>query len=238
MLKSLAMQKSRGCSWTCMAEPFRGVTGSNLVSQDVALAQIKMKASGIGPLSLLFLPQEGGGGLEKLYSEHWHSMDDRVNDIYKWMIHINEAFSVAKTILLLIASVFMSWTRWSLWILSRSGYSVILCWRGRNWLFCTDYAELLPWNKNIQYLQFWFLLKKCLFASVFGALTLASSLCMSPAACEERCCWRGVGVRADIALPQLWNGKSQEASRLLIFLTCHVCHKNSGRCKKPHVSRL
>lgn len=55
---------------TCMAEPFRDVTGSSLVSQDVAFAQIKMKPSSIGPFSLLFLPQEGGGGLEKPYSEH------------------------------------------------------------------------------------------------------------------------------------------------------------------------
>lgn len=62
MPKSLAMQKSRGSSWTSMAEPFRDVTGSNLVSQDVAPAQIWMKASGVGPLSLLFLPQEGEGG--------------------------------------------------------------------------------------------------------------------------------------------------------------------------------
>lgn len=76
----------------------------------------------------------------------------------------------------------------------------------------------------------------CLFAPVFGALTSASSLSMLPAACEERCCWRGVGVWADLAVPQLQNGKRQEASWLLIFLTCHVCHENSGRCKKPHVS--
>lgn len=51
-----------------MAEPCRDVTGSNLVFQDVVLAQIKMKASGVGPLSLLFLAQEGGGGLRKPYS--------------------------------------------------------------------------------------------------------------------------------------------------------------------------
>lgn len=70
-----------------MAEPFRDVTGSNLVSQDVAPAQIKMKASGAGPLSLLFLPQEGQGDLKKPYSECWHPMDD-----------INKAFSVAKKI--------------------------------------------------------------------------------------------------------------------------------------------
>lgn len=83
-----------------------------------------------------------------------------------------------------------------------------------------------------------FSFEKCLFAPVFGALTSASSLSMLPAACEERCCWRGVGVWADLAPPQLQSGKSQEASRPLIFLTCHVCDKKSGRCRKPHVPRF
>lgn len=75
------------------------------------------------------------------------------------------------------------------------------------------------------------------FAPVLETLTLASALSTSLTACEERYCWRGVGVWADLALIRLWNGKSQEASRLLIFLTCHVCCKNSERCKKPCASR-
>lgn len=77
-----------------------------------------------------------------------------------------------------------------------------------------------------------------LFAPVFETLTLASALSMLLTACEERYCWRGVGVWANLALIQLWNGKSQEASRLLIFLTSYVCCKKSERSEKPCASRL
>lgn len=144
----------------------------------------KVWAWGVGPLSLLFLLQEGGGCLKEPYSDcptHY--------GWYKYNFLSSENNFIINNIC--VGGVEVDCFVW-LCRISSFNWKYIIC------------NSLFFWK-----IPFLHQFLRCLFAPVFETLTLASALSTSLTACEERHCWRGVGVWANLALTQLWKGRAK-----------------------------